>query len=425
MNGHGAALPEPSAYRRLLRNRALRLLWTGEAVSVFGDAFFNLTVVWVIYAQSRSALQTAIVQVVWQLADFLFGPVAGVLADRWDRKRIMVVTNLLAAAVVGAVAIGVATRGYLPPVHAYAAIFALNGLTAFLKPARAALMPAVVGRELLATATGLFSTIRQAVTLLGDALAGAIVAVAGAVWAVAIDALSFVFVALCIAAARLPGHARRAAPVEREPAKGRAALLPAFRDELRGGWRIMMERPVVRAMVRLGALVNVASFLGPLYPALVGERLHAGAAAYGALGAASVGGAMVGGALAGPLERRWGAGRVLAAGWGVAGACVIGMAASPWLALTLVLAATNACALTAGGVAMGAAMTALVPDEYRGRVAGLTTAVAVVAIPVSALLGGWLADMIGVAPLFSFGGLWILGVAGLAWSDPHVRAARL
>lgn len=110
MTAHGAALPEPSAYRRLFRNCALRWLWTGEIVSVFGDACFNLAVVWVIYAQSRSALQTAIVQVVWQLADFLCGPVAGVLADRWDRQRIMVVTNVLAAAVVGAVAIGMSTR---------------------------------------------------------------------------------------------------------------------------------------------------------------------------------------------------------------------------------------------------------------------------------------------------------------------------
>ncbi len=85
---------QSSSYRRLLGNRTLMLLWGGETVSIFGDAFFNLAVLWVVYSQSNSAFQTALVGVVWHLSDIVFGPLAGILADRLDRKRIMVATNL-------------------------------------------------------------------------------------------------------------------------------------------------------------------------------------------------------------------------------------------------------------------------------------------------------------------------------------------
>ena len=116
---------------------------------------------------------------------------------------------------------------------------------------------------------------------------------------------------------------------------------------------------------------------------------------------------------------------MLAAGWGLAGTCTLGMAASTVFPLTAALEAASAFVLTMGGVSMGALTQALVPEHYRGRVSGITRAMAVVTIPVSALLGGWLADQVGPAPLFAVGGAWILGCAGLAWSNRHVRMARI
>ena len=131
---------------------------SGQTVSVFGDAFFNLAVMWVVWSETQSTLQTAVIQAIWHLPDVLFSPLAGVLADRRNRKVIMLTTNLGAAAVVGAVALIVVVVGHLPPVVAFVAIFKLNGLTTFMQPARASVMPSVVGRDLLTTAQGLFAT---------------------------------------------------------------------------------------------------------------------------------------------------------------------------------------------------------------------------------------------------------------------------
>jgi MFS transporter, DHA3 family, macrolide efflux protein len=392
------------------------LLWGGESISHFGDAFFNIAVVWTVYASTGSALQTAMIQVVWQLSDALFGPIAGVIADRWDRKRIMVWTNLLAAVVVGALAVVVALSD-MRLWAALGAIFLINCLTTFLRPARASVLPSIVDRTLFTTVLGWFSTTREVATLLGQAAAGMIIAAAGVVWALVIDGLSFLALTGMVAMLRLPPHPSSLATTD--------SKREALSRDLRESWQVIAERPVVRALVWLSVLVNVAAFMGPLYPQLVDERLDAGATAYGVLSAASVAAAIVAGAAAGRIERRFGAGPTVAWGWAVAGICILGVAFSTSLPLTVVLDAMNAFGLTVSGVASGALSTLLIPDQYRGRTFGIIRSLSVVAIPPSALLGGWLADMFGVMPLFAFGGLYMLALAGLAWIKPELRSARI
>ena len=407
---------------RLFRNPSFVLLWSGQSASVFGDAFFNLAVMWVVWSETQSTLRTAIVQAIWHIPDVLFAPLAGVLADRWDRKAIMVSTNVAAAAVVGAVAVVIVVVGHLPPVVAFVAVFKLNSLTTFLNPARASVMPSVVGRDLLTTAQGLFSTARETASLVGSAAAGLLIAAASAAWALVIDAASFLFVSLCIAVARLPGRA--AQPTASNEARPRLSARSVVRD-LRDGWRTASGLPVVRALLWLGVFINVAGFIGPLWPALVQERLGGGAVYLGMIMAAATAGGMVGGLLAGPLERRIGAGRVLASGWSLAGVCTLGIATSTWLPATLVLEFIETLAGTASVVASGAIMITSVPEEYRGRVFGIFRGLGVSLIPASALIGGWIAEFVEIWIMYAAGGVFILALALLAWANRHVRTARI
>ena len=409
-------------HRRLFRNPSFVLLWSGQSASYFGDAFFNLAVMWVVWSETQSTLQTAIIQAVWHLPDVIFAPLAGVLADRWDRKAIMVTTNIAAASVVAAVALLVVVVGHLPPVVAFVAIFKLNALTTFMNPARVSIMPSVVGRDLLTTAQGLFSTARETASLVGSAAAGLLIAVANAVWALVIDAASFAFVALCIAIARLPGRAApSAATTEARP---RLSPMSIARD-LREGWRTAAGLPVVWALLWLGVLINVGSFIGPLWPALVQQRLGGGAAYYGVLLAAATAGGILGGLMAGPLERRYGAGRILASGWSLAGICGLGIAASTWLPATMALGFVEAASLTASMVASGAIMITSVPEDYRGRVFGMVRSLSVILLPGSALAGGWIAEFVDIWIMFAAAGALTLALALAAWANPHVRKARI
>ena len=418
----GKLLHVTAGHRRLFRNPSFVLLWSGQTVSVFGDAFFNLAVMWVVWSETQSTLQTAIIQAIWHLPDVIFAPLAGVLADRWDRKAIMVTTSLAAAAVVGAVALLLVLIGHLPPIIAFIAIFKLNSLTSFMNPARASVMPSVVGRDLLTTAQGLFSTARETASLVGSAAAGLLIAAASAVWALVVDAASFLCVALCIALAHLPGPTDPSAASN----EARPRLSPrSLARDLREGWRTATGLPVVRALLWLTVLINISSLMGPLWPALVQERLGGGAGAYGVLLAAAAAGGMVGGLAAGPLERRLGAGRVLASGWSLAGVCTLGIATSTWLPVTLVLEFVETASLTASMVAGGAITITSVPEEYRGRVFGTFRSASVVLIPVSALAGGWIAEFVEIWIMFAAGGALILALALMAWMNPHVRTVRI
>ena len=291
-----------------------------------------------------------------------------------------------------------------------------------MNPARASVMPSVVGRDLLTTAQGLFSTARETAALAGSATAGLVIAAVGAVWALAVDAASFLFVSLCIAIARLPG---RAAPSDASNG-ARAGLSPrSVARDLREGWRTASGLPVVRALLWLGVLINIASFIGPLWPALVQQRLGGGAGSYGVLLAASTAGGMIGGLLAGPLERRFGAGRILASGWSLAGICGLGIAVSTSLPVTMVLEFVETASFVASMVASGAIMITSVPEEYRGRIFGMVRSLSVVLIPASALAGGWIAEFVEIWIMFAAAGIFTLALALLAWANAPVRTARI
>ena len=277
----------------------------------------------------------------------------------------------------------------------------------------------LLGRDLLVTASGLFSAARDAASSLGDLLAGLLIAVVGSVWALVADTLSFLFVAVCVAIAPLPrtcaSRTDRVAPMS----------AGAVARDIRSGWQAMSSNPLVHRLVWFGVLINLASFLGPLWPALIQQRLGGGAISYGVVMAASIAGGSLGGVFSGLLERAIGAGRVTVIGCAVGGVCILGMAASTWLFVTVALEVILAFTLTAGAVAGNAIMVVSVSDEYRGRVMGLFGSLSVTTILAAALLTGGLGDIIGVVPLYVIGGVYMIGVAVPASASSHIRSARI
>ena len=148
-----------SKYIELIKNRTLVLLWSGQTISDIGDAFFNLALMWMVFTNTNSILQTALVSVFWHISDILFSPIAGILADKFDRKRIMIVSNFLAFILVGILAIYTFSVQYIEPLIIYISILALNCLTAFMTPLRSSVLPDIVGKELLTTASGIFTSL--------------------------------------------------------------------------------------------------------------------------------------------------------------------------------------------------------------------------------------------------------------------------
>ncbi len=229
-----------AAAPRAARLRDFLLIWFGQLVSGIGSRVTSFALgVWV-FKTTGSAAQFATVFVAMAVPALLISPFAGALVDRWDRRRIMIVCEVVSAATVAALAL-LAVGGHL----AMWAIWLGVGLTAitnaFLQPAYAASVPLLADRDQLVRLNGLIQTGQGFALVGGPASAGVLMKFGGLTGALAIDALTFVVGAICVALARIPRPAR--------PDGDSPGLLAEARD----GWRYVAARPGLLGLLGLGA----------------------------------------------------------------------------------------------------------------------------------------------------------------------------
>jgi MFS family permease len=265
----------------VLRRRDFRLLFGAYAVSVLGDRMVTIALAFAVLHQGGSASDVGIVLAARTLPLVASLLVGGVVADRTSRRAVMVSADVSRLATQGALAALLITGE--PSIAAIAVLSGLSGLaTGFFEPASTGLMPALVAPERLQQANGLRATAMAGGEIAGPVLAGALVAAAGAGYALAVDAVTFGISALLLAGLRLPPRVRREAST--------------FVADLREGWGAFRSRPWVWSIVASASIGNVLwgawSSLGPV----VAEADLGGAAVWG-----GVLGAMGVGALAGAL----------------------------------------------------------------------------------------------------------------------------
>lgn len=400
-------------YGRLLHNRNFLLLSSATGVSAFGDAFFELAVIWLVYSQSGSTLQAATVTVAYTLGRALVAPIAGAFVDRWDRRRTMVAVDLIRAAVDAALVL-LAWRHALSTVVAVGGVFTLTVAAQFFGPARGAIWPVIVDQQDLVTSNGVRQTTYYAANLAGKALAGVVVATFGIAWAIVIDALSFVGSATGAFLLRVP----RLTLV----ANGQSPGWRSFLSDVAGGWSVVVRHQTVRVIMLAILMINFASF-SAVIPALVRVQLHGSAAVYGVMEAASIIGSIAGGLVAGPADRWLGTGRLIGLSFLVTSLSFLGVGLSHSTPLTAVLMGSGA--LCAGIAPVAALYQSVIPSEYLGRAFALLGAAHTAASPFGALLFGWLGDVVGPGPTIILASCWGLLASAFAVLSPTVRNARV
>jgi MFS family permease len=263
----------------VLRRRDFRLLFLGQAVSVLGDRMVIVALAFAVIHLGGSASEVGLVLGAgWGplVLTVLFG---GVVADRTSRRAVMLSADVVRVASQGAMAALVITGD--AEIWMLAVLAGVTGAaTGFFNPASTGLLPEVVSEEELQPANALRSTALSGSEILGPALAGALVAAAGAGWAIAVDAATFAISAVCLTMLHPPVREKR------EPT--------SFLNDLREGWVAFRSRRWVWTVVAYFALTNMLwgawSALGPS----VAERDLGGAAVWGTILAFSGVGALVG-----------------------------------------------------------------------------------------------------------------------------------
>ncbi|MFE0063399.1 MFS transporter, partial [Streptomyces sp. NPDC059003] len=402
----------------LRENRDFRLLYAGFLGAMVGTLMTAVAVSVQVYDLTGSSLQIGLVSLARALPLVVGVLVGGVLADRMDRRDLMVVTRLPLVLVAAALAVNALVPS--PQLWVIYAATAATGLLAGLGgPAMLAAIPALAGTERLAAAGALLSGSTQLAALVGPAVGGALIAGPGLAACYAVDAAGFLVFTVALFFVK-PLPVPSAADSGAAPGKG---VRQAF-GSLADGLRFVRRHRVVLGLLLIDAAAMVFTMPQALYPALADERFGGGAAAVGLLYAAPAFGALVGAATSGWTARAGGhalVGAVLL--WGAA---LTGVGLSAWLPLALVLLALAGFGDLISETLRSALLQHGTPDALRGRVSSLWMAQATVSPALGNAAVGFLAELTSPAAAVTVGGLiCVVATVAVAAAFPSLRRARL
>jgi len=387
---------------RSLRTRNYRLYFTGQAVSWVGTWMQSVAQVWLILTLTHSGVAIGITLALQFGPILVLGPWGGVMADRLDKRKLLMATQTAAGSL--ALVLGVLTvTDVVEPwmVYALAGLFGI--VTALDNPARQSFIIEMVGRQDVPNAVSLNSVLMNAARVIGPGLAGLLIATVGTGPCFLINAASFVAVIVALWRMR-PAELIRSEPTPR--AKG----------QLREGLAYVAQTPALRRPLLLMAVVGTFGFnFATLLPLLATESLHQGAGGYGVLFSA-----MGIGAVAGGLVIAWRGttgDRIVAAGAAAFGAGVLLLSAMPaygWALLAMVpLGVANTVFISTSNALLQEHAT----PAMRGRVMALFGMVFLGTTPIGAPLAGWAAEAFGPRLALALSGAIVVLAAGVtAWA---------
>lgn len=408
-----------------LRHRDFGLLWFAGLISIGGDFMLRIALPLHAFRLTGDTLATAGVLVAAFLPRVLLGSVVGVFVDRWDRKRIMIVADLLRAVLLLPLLL-VRTEEWLWLLYLATAVE--NSIGLFFSPAENALLPNLVGEERLVSANALNALNDNLGRLVGPALGGALYAWRGLDGIVIVDALTYLGSAALIARIATDARPRRTdAPADQAATAWARAI-----GEWREGLRVVAHHPILRVIfLSLGiGFLGEGTFSALMTPLIVGPLggddvavgLLASAQAISGLGAAAV---------VSQAGRRVSAHVLFAGGMiglgltdlGVSNAANLVEPGTPALVLGAVFFFFSGLPVVAAQSARATLLQRLTEDSHRGRVFASLGTIQSVAILIGLLAGGLLGDRVGIVALLSVGALcWLFGGAIALLRLPHDRS---
>ncbi len=418
--------PRASRFGGALRHRNYRLFFAGQSVSLTGTWLTRFATVWMVYRLTKSPVMLGLIGFSGQAPAALLAPIAGVLVDRWDRRRTVIVTQIASMLQSAALAFfaltGRMTVWHLLALGAVQAV--INGFDTVGR--QSFLGEMVEDRADLPNAVALNATMVNAAKMLGPVAAAWLVGFFGEGACFTLDALSCLPVIASL-------FAMRVAPRTVAPRRGRVA------DEMREGLAYVAGLPLVRAVLLSFAAVSVlAGSYSTLLPLVAGETLRGGPRTLGTLMGAAGLGALTGALLLarrtraareagadGGQARALGFGRLLAActvGLG-AGFVLLEVARTTWVAASI-LFLVGACMMVEAAGTSTIVQTSIDPEK-RGRVLSLYVVAFFGGAPIGALCEGQLAKHVGAVHTFAIAGaLCVASGLALARSLSLLRASR-
>jgi MFS family permease len=400
-----SALREGVADRfRALRHRNFRLFWSGQLVSLIGTWMQSVGQGWLMHRLTESAWMLGL------LAFFQFLPVtalslwAGVVADRMDKRRLILITQSLA--LVQALILAILTAsGAIQPWMLLALALGFGAISAFDLPARQSFLVEMVGKEDLSNAIALNSAAFNTARVVGPAIAGVLVAVVGEATCFFVNSASYLVVISMLMRMDL------------EPP---ADVGDRIRSTLGEGLRyVLATGPIRNLLLLLGVMCGLGFQYMTLLPVFAREILRAGPRAYGLMVTAFGLGSLLSALVLTRRQDRWALRRNLLVGLSVAGAAMGVFAWSRWLPLTMVMGLGAGFGLILYVASTNMLLQLTTEDRLRGRVMSFYTFMFIGTAPLGALLAGSIAQQWGAPAATSVCALILLG--GALWVSYRLK----
>lgn len=395
---------------RALRHRNYRLFFTGQSVSLIGTWMTRIATSWLVYKLTKSALLLGVVSFAGQIPTFIFAPIAGVWVDRLDRRRVLVVTQILAMLQsLALAALTLTGRITIPEVIALGAFQGL--INSFDMPGRQAfLIQMVDDKQDLGNAVALNSSMVNVARLVGPSLAGVVIALFGTGYCFLIDGLSY----LPVIASLLMMHLK-------------PLLIPhkttSVFQQLKEGWTYVVNSTPIRTILFLFAIISLMGWwFTVLMPVFALKILNGGPHTYGFL-MGSVGiGALVSAYSLAVRQSVRGLTKMIPISSALFGVALIlfGISKNFWFSL-VVLAFCGFGMMQQMAASMTIIQT-IVEEEKRGRVMSYSTVALVGMAPFGSLLAGTIANAIGAPRTVMVSGAACL--LGAIWFLTQIKEVR-
>ena len=386
---------------RSLRNRNYRLFFFGQSISLIGTWMTRVAASWLVYRLTDSAWLLGLVGFVGQIPTLVLAPFAGVYIDRWNRHRVLMVTQV--ASMLQSAALGALTLSGVIDVTQVMVLQALQGvINAFDTPARQSFVVEMVeNRADLANAIALNSSLVNGSRIIGPAIGGAIIAAVGEGWCFTLDAVSYVAVIGSLAAMTV------------KPFNPATEIVPV-RQALTAGFRYVSNFAPVRSGLLLVALVSTLGMpYQVLMPVVASDILGGGAHTLGMLMTATGLGALAGTLYLASRPSVVGLGRHIARAAMAFGITLVVFSQSRNLWLSLLVLPVAGAGFMTTLAATNTIVQTIVPEHLRGRVMSFYTMAFLGTAPIGSLIAGFAAQRLGVSNTIAIGGVACL--AGGLW----------
>ncbi|HJW95985.1 MAG TPA: MFS transporter [Thermoanaerobaculia bacterium] len=381
---------------RALKHRNYRLFFSGQTVSLIGTWITRVATSWLVYRLTKSEWLLGLVAFAGQIPLLILAPFGGVLGDRWDRRRILVVTQILSA--LQSLALALLAFSHRITVTQIIVLQVVQGIiNAADTPARQAFVVEMVeAPEDLPNAIALNSSMFNASRIIGPTIAGLLIALVGEAWCFMLDAISYVAVIASLVAMRFTARER--------PRKETHLI-----DELHAGLRYVLGFPPVSALLTQVTLVSVMGMpYAVLMPVIAAQVLHGGPHTYGILMTATGTGALLGTVYLASRHTVLGLGKVIVAATIFLSAGLIAFSFSRTLILSAIALPIVGAGMMLQSASANTILQTVVDEKLRGRVMAFYTMAVLGTQPLGSLLAGAVADRIGAPHTILIGAIFVL-----------------